>query len=435
MIQDIDITFGQATELTYVQEYGNTIYVIDSATGERVHGAYADFYTFGLATFTGNQVKLHFKEAVSAPGEYDIHICKGTFKVDNDVNTEFSLHYTVADLGDDLVEFTPSIAVENLLTIGCTFVNEEKIRLNNNVAEEVEAVLYKVGTNDSVTIVKKAVVKGNAVTFTLKKTVAEEGNYKLIIPQHFFYVGTDAHLSKKLTATFTVKAPDEPTAGSYETFSGEVTPSLPYASGRYSTAEGFTGYGNYSIAFFNVPLDNQGFIDGTGELLNVEFLTPYSEHMDLDKLVGTYTPAKYKNGIYEAGNFVPGMWSTSMGFYAAAGTTLTHYDTEGYTDKYGLVSAGSITVSKLENGNYKVVFDLTTRENAHITATYTGKLQNLISDFTNPSDIDAVEQESDEEISIYDLQGRLISTGSSMNLPKHGTFVVRRGNKQHIIML
>lgn len=449
-IQDVTLTFGQASELTYVQEYGNTIYVAD-AEGHRVRGAYVDFYTFGLATFVGNQVKLHFKEAVSTPGDYQIHFGKGVFKVDNDVNTDFTLHFTVADLGEDLVSFGPAIAVENLLTINVTFPEVEKIKLNTAVTDEVEAVLYKAGTNEAVTVVKKAVINGNKAILTLKKTVADPGTYELVIPAHFFFVGEDQHLSQELHATFAVETPDEPRPGSYDVFTGEVSVSLPYASGRYTTSEQITSYGNYSVSFFNVPLDPEGFIDGTGEMIEVEFLSPYSEHKNLDNLVGTYTPAKYKNGIYEAGNFVPGMWSSSLGFYMPAGTVLSHFDDEGYTDVFGLISTGTITVSKLEDGNYQVDFDLTTRENAHVTATYVGDLQRAIVDFTQPEAIETITDDQTqgivigqgkastscgEKLYLYDLQGRLLTSGrGEIALPQQGTYVLKCNKQQRIIKL
>ncbi len=217
----------------------------------------------------------------------------------------------------------------------------------------------------------------------------------------------------------------------YTPLGGNRDVDITGVSGRYN------GDGNYSIAFYNVPLDEDGFIIGAGDLLNLELFATPSEHMEIADMVGVYTPVDvFEHGPVE-GRFMQGVWYNMFGsMYAAIGTALTVYNPDG-SQLVGLGTDGTVEVAKASGEkDYSVKFDLTTPEGDKIAASWTGPLEDFITDFTVDDALEDVEA-ADYEIaggqgcvtapagaSVYTITG--IETGRE-NLPA-GIYVVRCGS-------
>lgn len=211
-------------------------------------------------------------------------------------------------------------------------------------------------------------------------------------------------------------------------------------SGRYMEEEGI---GIYSIAFYNVPLDDDGFIIGSGDLLNMECYVEATSKMELDKLCGTYTPVDALADGMIKGRFMEGVWYNIFGsVWGAFGTSLTEYLDDG-SMLTGLCTDGTITVSKGENAEeYSVVFDLVTPENKTVKAKWSGRLGDYVADYA----YDSIKGVADDGFSVTARGGSIeapegaeVFTISGMrvgrdNLPA-GVYVVRHGGKsQKVIM-
>lgn len=139
-------------------------------------------------------------------------------------------------------------------------------------------------------------------------------------------------------------------------------------SGNYTMSS--TGvYGNYSMALYNVILDPEGFIIGKGDLVNLELLTPPSEHMNLDLLPGTYAIA---NGNYQPYTFVEGMYVNLYGNYIPMGCYYQRYNDNGEGLELGLSTGGTVTVTKLDATNFKFDIDLIAETGVHIRSSFSG---------------------------------------------------------------
>ncbi len=160
---------------------------------------------------------------------------------------------------------------------------------------------------------------------------------------------------------------------------GEYTMNIPNASGRYTN-------GNYSIAFYNVPLDADGFIAGAGELFSVEFIVPDSYPMNISELAGVYKFYSMEDAInigLEEYTFLGGyMMEVEEGFYYPIGTCLSIYNEDTELSQLGLAASGTITVTDKGNGIMHFKFDTTTPENAHLTGEWEGKIADYITDMS-----------------------------------------------------
>ena len=137
----------------------------------------------------------------------------------------------------------------------------------------------------------------------------------------------------------------------------------------------------YTMALFNTPIDEGGFVDGAGEVINLSLITKYTEHMDINNLAGEYTVADVINGPYEPGKFLSGTLYEYYGMMLPMGTNLSFYDEKGsQINKYGFAKDGSIKVSV--DGD-KITFsgDIETENGKHFTFNYTGSAS-AISDYT-----------------------------------------------------
>lgn len=115
-------------------------------------------------------------------------------------------------------------------------------------------------------------------------------------------------------------------------------------SGRYVRAT--DKYCDYSIAFYNCAIDDEGFVSGAGGLLNLVLLTPYAVPMDISTIAGTYDVVMPVSGAkYEAGKFIGGtMYETSYGTLPM-GSYYEELDDEGYAKAYGMFCGGTVTVT------------------------------------------------------------------------------------------
>lgn len=217
---------------------------------------------------------------------------------------------------------------------------------------------------------------------------------------------------------------DEPRA--YPALEKDVVLDLPNLSGRYTE-------GDYSLAFYNVELDKDGFIIGGGDLFNVELFTDYVAPMNTDDLLGEHGPVDIFTEGMKPGCFMQGIWYEIVsGYSVAMGTSLTVYDDYVNTDKVGLAKEGTITVTE-ENGLHTFNFDLVTFEGKKMTGTWTGKFSDYVSDFSVPDGVGSniitprqirggvgcIEAPSNAEV--FNMQG--IATGVN-NLPA-GIYVVK----------
>lgn len=172
-------------------------------------------------------------------------------------------------------------------------------------------------------------------------------------------------------------------------------------SGRY-LANGDKSYGNYTLTYYNCPLDADGFVIGAGQMINFELLTPYSEHMDISKIAGTYdivipTP----DAKYVAGKFIGGLWTEAYGMYMAIGTYYTELDKNGISTCYGLASEGTVTVTvdgtkitlvsnlKTADGHKMELSTTTSDSSAIVDATVTGAPKAMLTHSAAPSPIGA----------------------------------------------
>lgn len=138
-------------------------------------------------------------------------------------------------------------------------------------------------------------------------------------------------------------------------------------------------YGNYTLTFHSLLLDEYGFVIGGGDLVNIELLTQPSDNgqMDFSVLPGTYGIA---NGDYRPGTFVEGMFVPFYGMYIPMGTYYELMDDEGGCVLLGLSVGGTVTISDEGDGYYKYVVDLLTEKNVHVRMEHTGKAADEIAD-------------------------------------------------------
>lgn len=224
----------------------------------------------------------------------------------------------------------------------------------------------------------------------------------------------------------------------YTPFDGDINLNELIASGRY------TDGGDYSIAFTTPGLlDEEGWIVSSGYLLNTELFVEDVSPMNVDDLVGTFTPNDIFTNGPVPGTFGEGVWYPIFGsFYAAILTSVTEYDESGSEVRTALAKEGTITCTK-EGNNYKMVFDLTSAEGYKITAEYEGDLKSAISDFSTPVSVGTIGEGKSNvaggrgyitapaDAEIFSLSG--VKCGRE-NLPA-GIYLVKTAGKTHKVMV
>lgn len=220
----------------------------------------------------------------------------------------------------------------------------------------------------------------------------------------------------------------------YVPLNGDVELKNLNVSGRYTD-------GDYNIAFYNVPLDEDGFIIGPGDLMATEIFVPAKTSMNLNDLCGTFTPVDALTEGIVPGHFMQGIWFEYWGNWLSMGTNLTVYQ-EDMPQLTGLATGGTIDISR-DGDTFTVVFDLTTPEENHITGTWIGPIAEFITDMGSEASVGELPdgQQSirggrgcvyaPENARVYNIAG--IETGRS-NLAPGLYMVVSGGNAKKVVV-
>lgn len=168
---------------------------------------------------------------------------------------------------------------------------------------------------------------------------------------------------------------DNQDPNSYQTLTEDVTMVPTGLSGGYSNSPGY--YGNYSLTYYNVTLDADGYITSAGELMNFEILTPESETMDVaSQLPGEYTITDAMNGPWAAGNFLNGQ--IYPGYGIPMGTYYTVYGEGGTETRLkGFVTDGTVHID-VADGNVTLNANLIAEGGHKITMNYTAPASSIV---------------------------------------------------------
>lgn len=169
---------------------------------------------------------------------------------------------------------------------------------------------------------------------------------------------------------------DNQDSSSYTQLEEDVTMVPTMLSGRYSV---MSTYGNYSIALLNCPLDDEGFVVGAGELLNLELLTNPSPTMDINDIAGEYTVTSVLEGPYNPGSFLSGtLYEVMTDYYLPMGTYYTTFDSKGATTNMNaFITGGSVKV--LTDGtNVTFMCNLITENDKHVNVNFTAPASGII---------------------------------------------------------
>lgn len=114
----------------------------------------------------------------------------------------------------------------------------------------------------------------------------------------------------------------------------------------------------------------------------------------------------------------------------ATGTNLTITDEEGFDDRVGLATGGTIVFTRTAEANvYHMSANLETPEGDKITCEWEGKLSDYIQGCTEYSGIDDIE-EAEAPVEYYTLQGVRIDN------PAKGQIVIKRqGSRAQRVMM
>lgn len=188
-------------------------------------------------------------------------------------------------------------------------------------------------------------------------------------------------------------------------------------SARYTCTPSY-GYGNYSFAFFNTPIDDEGYIIGAGDVIGMELLTNPSVPMDLEDLNGEYTVASILEGPYTPGHFLSGVNYEYYGNYFAMGTYLNFYDETGSpTSNIGFVTGGTAKIS-VDGTNITYDFDFIVEGDHHVRMKMTASSETIY-DYTSSSAKPNAPAKKSPFQSVKILKGRnLMAPQSTLRLVK-----------------
>lgn len=166
----------------------------------------------------------------------------------------------------------------------------------------------------------------------------------------------------------------DPAAG-YQTITEDVNFVPRTMSGRYVKAN--DTYCDYTITFLNCDTDDEGFIVGAGEYLNLVLLTEYKVPMDINTIVGTYDVVMPVAGaVYEKGKYVGGTMFKRGGTTYPVGSYYKEFDGQG-GEAFGLFNGGTITVTQ-NNGDITFKGNWKTPEGKTVKMEYTGNVSKII---------------------------------------------------------
>lgn len=126
-------------------------------------------------------------------------------------------------------------------------------------------------------------------------------------------------------------------------------------------------YNDYTMTFYNCPLDESGWIVGAGYIFNSELFFDVAG----GDYSGTYTPnPDWENG-YANYTYLPGFVMDLYGMKMPVGTYLSEYDESGSLVRIGMVVDGDMSVS-IKDGVLKMSGVFTTDKGHEITVSYEG---------------------------------------------------------------
>ena len=126
-------------------------------------------------------------------------------------------------------------------------------------------------------------------------------------------------------------------------------------------------YNDYTMTFYNCPLDEDGWIVGAGYIFNSELFFDVAG----GDYSGTYTPnPDWENG-YANYTYLPGFVMDYYGMKMPVGTYLSEYDESGSLVRIGMVVDGDMSVS-IKDGVLKMSGVFTTDKGHEITVSYEG---------------------------------------------------------------
>lgn len=213
----------------------------------------------------------------------------------------------------------------------------------------------------------------------------------------------------------------------YTPLEGDTKLNIFAPSGNYTE-------GSYSIAFYSDGLiDEEGWVVGAGQLMNMELFTESKTPMNPDDLVGVFTPVDMMTEGPKPGCFGIGVWYEMYGMFMPIGTSLSVYDSNADIANVGLAKDGTITITK-DGDNYTVKFDLVSVEGHKITGEWTGDLISAITDYT--SGVENIEVKTDAiyggtgcvyapaDAAVFTISGMIVGRN---NLAP-GIYIVKSGN-------
>lgn len=193
---------------------------------------------------------------------------------------------------------------------------------------------------------------------------------------------------------------------------------MPTAMSANYTCTPSYGYGNYSFAFYNTPVDDDGFIDGAGDVIGMELLTDPSVPMNLEDLNGEYTVTSIMDGPYTPGHFLDGVNYEYYGNYFAMGTYLAFYDETGSpTTTKAFVTGGTAKIS-VDGTNITYDFDFIVEGDHHVRMKMTASSETIY-DYTSSSAKQHKPAKQHSLQSVKSLKGRnLMAPQSTLRLVK-----------------
>lgn len=170
---------------------------------------------------------------------------------------------------------------------------------------------------------------------------------------------------------------DNQDPASYKKLTEDVEMVPTGLSGGYSNVDGM--YGSYTLTYYNLELDESGFIVGPGELMNFELLTAEGNPMDVAaQLPGDYTITSASVGPWAPGNYLGGEMYDWYGFSMPLGTYYTVYGEGGAETRLkAFVTGGTVHVD-VEGDNVTMIADVEVEGGHKITMNYTAPASSII---------------------------------------------------------
>ena len=190
--------------------------------------------------------------------------------------------------------------------------------------------------------------------------------------------------------------------------------------GRLTTLSGnYRDGGGWSLAFFDLQLDHEGFIASGGQYFNLELDTADHSPMNPENLIGSYSPCDLMATGGIAGCFGQGFIYELYGTKVAMGTYLQIYNDQVVEDGLGLAESGTVTITKTdEEGNYRFDFDVTTFEGKHVTGYYEGNVADCVVDYSKNAAVEGLP--SDSSILIKGGKGEIVAPAEAKVFTLHG---------------